>query len=162
METTQGAKSKQQTLRPTGSSSTSSSGTPSAPIFPKAPPRPTPAPLYTTDPATRADAARVPGYAADPLEPQRPARDGEPAWRSAHTSVAADFVEGYYKNSRLHHLATLEDGAARARAGGPGACGGGAGGGVVRKVPAEAGVSMRGAMLGVAFAWKGEGEGAGC
>ena len=30
----------------------------------------------------------------------------DPAWRAAHTSVAPDFIEGYYKNSRLHHLST--------------------------------------------------------
>jgi DNA repair protein REV1 len=30
----------------------------------------------------------------------------DPEWRSAHTSVAPDFIEGFYKNSRLHHLAT--------------------------------------------------------
>ena len=29
-----------------------------------------------------------------------------PEWRAAHTSVASDFIEGYYKNSRLHHLST--------------------------------------------------------
>ena len=28
----------------------------------------------------------------------------DPAWRVAHTSVAPDFIEGYYRNSRLHHL----------------------------------------------------------
>ncbi|KAG6898612.1 hypothetical protein C0993_005696, partial [Termitomyces sp. T159_Od127] len=30
----------------------------------------------------------------------------KPEWRKAHTSVAPDFIEGYYKNSRLHHLST--------------------------------------------------------
>lgn len=29
-----------------------------------------------------------------------------PAWRAAHTSVAPDFIEGYYRNSRLHHLSS--------------------------------------------------------
>lgn len=28
----------------------------------------------------------------------------DPAWRAAHTSVSKDFIDGYYKNSRLHHL----------------------------------------------------------
>ena len=158
METTQGAKSNQQTLRPTGSSATSSSGTPSAAPFPKAPPRPAPAPLYTTDPATRADAARVPGYAADRSNPNAQRAMANPAWRSAHTSVAADFVEGYYKNSRLHHLATwktelrglVQEAQARAEAA-PAS-------GVVRRVPAEAGVSMKGAMLAVRSPGKGKGK----
>ncbi|KAG1736890.1 uncharacterized protein EDB91DRAFT_1329582 [Suillus paluster] len=43
-------------------------------------------PLYVTDPGTREDAARVPG--------------------AAHTSVAPNFIEGFYKNSRLHYLST--------------------------------------------------------
>ncbi|KAG2354609.1 hypothetical protein BDR07DRAFT_1494307 [Suillus spraguei] len=29
-----------------------------------------------------------------------------PEWRAAHTSVAPDFVEGFYKHSRLHYLST--------------------------------------------------------
>ncbi len=85
-----------------------------------------------------------------------------PAWRSAHTSVAADFVEGYYKNSRLHHLATwktelrglVQEAQARAEAA-PAL-------GVVRKVPAEAGGEHEGRDARCAVAWEGEGEGAGC
>lgn len=63
-------------------------------------------PLYTTDPVTRADAARVPGYAADKsnLNAQRVMAD--PEWRKEHTSISSNFIEGYYKNSRLHHLST--------------------------------------------------------
>ncbi|KAL1749014.1 hypothetical protein HDZ31DRAFT_28605 [Schizophyllum fasciatum] len=30
----------------------------------------------------------------------------DPEWRKAHTSAASDFIEGYYRNSRLHHLST--------------------------------------------------------
>lgn len=30
----------------------------------------------------------------------------DPNWRRAHTSAAPDFVEGYYRNSRLHYLST--------------------------------------------------------
>ncbi|KIY51229.1 DNA repair protein [Fistulina hepatica ATCC 64428] len=30
----------------------------------------------------------------------------DPEWRKAHTAVAPDFIEGFYKNSRLHHLST--------------------------------------------------------
>jgi DNA repair protein REV1 len=29
-----------------------------------------------------------------------------PEWRAAHTSVAPDFIEGFYKHSRLHYLST--------------------------------------------------------
>lgn len=28
------------------------------------------------------------------------------AWRNKNTAIAPDFIEGYYKNSRLHHLST--------------------------------------------------------
>lgn len=30
----------------------------------------------------------------------------DPNWRRAHTSAAPDFIEGYYRNSRLHYLST--------------------------------------------------------
>ena len=58
-------------------------------------------PLITPLPAPR-----VPGYAAHESNPiaQRAMANSE--WRSAHTSAAPDFIEGYYKNSRLHHLST--------------------------------------------------------
>ena len=62
--------------------------------------------LYMTDPATKEQAARVPGYAADKSNPMAQRVMANPEWRSAHTSVAPDFIEGFYKNSRLHHLAT--------------------------------------------------------
>jgi DNA repair protein REV1 len=62
--------------------------------------------VYMTDPATKEQAARVPGYAADKSNPTAQRVMANPEWRSAHTSVAPDFIEGYYKNSRLHHLAT--------------------------------------------------------
>jgi len=63
-------------------------------------------PLYTTDPVTKADAARVPGYAADKSNPNAQRVMADPEWRKAHTSISSDFIEGYYKNSRLHHLST--------------------------------------------------------
>ncbi|KAI0657169.1 hypothetical protein C8Q70DRAFT_920218 [Cubamyces menziesii] len=63
-------------------------------------------PLYTTDPASPAEATRVPGYAAFESNPNAERAMQDPAWRAAHTSVAPDFIEGYYKNSRLHHLST--------------------------------------------------------
>ncbi len=61
-------------------------------------------PLYITDLASPEDAARVPGYAAHKSNPNAERAMKDPAWRAAHTSVAPDFIEGYYKNSRLHHL----------------------------------------------------------
>ena len=63
-------------------------------------------PLYVTDPGSPEDAARVPGYAAHKSNPNAERAMKNPAWRAAHTSVAPDFIEGYYKNSRLHHLST--------------------------------------------------------
>ncbi|KAF8162778.1 hypothetical protein B0H34DRAFT_650257 [Crassisporium funariophilum] len=69
-------------------------------------PLPAPDPLYTTDPVNKADAARVPGYAASKSNMNAQRAMANPDWRKAHTSVASDFIEGYYKNSRLHHLST--------------------------------------------------------
>lgn len=63
-------------------------------------------PLYTTDPVSKADAARVPGYAADKSNPNAQRVMANPEWRQAHTSISSDFIDGYYKNSRLHHLST--------------------------------------------------------
>jgi len=62
--------------------------------------------LYMTDPATKEQAARIPGYARDKSNPTAQRVMANPEWRSANTAVAPDFIEGYYKNSRLHHLAT--------------------------------------------------------
>jgi DNA repair protein REV1 len=61
-------------------------------------------PLYTTDPVTTEQASRVPGYAAHVSNPNAERVMANPEWRAAHTSVASDFVESYYRNSRLHHL----------------------------------------------------------
>lgn len=46
------------------------------------------------------------GYA--PSKPAHRAADllQNEAWRASKTAVAPDFIEGYYKNSRLHHLST--------------------------------------------------------
>ena len=67
---------------------------------------PAPDTLYTTDPVTKADAARVPGYAADKSNPNAQRVMANPEWRKANTSISSGFIEGYYKNSRLHHLST--------------------------------------------------------
>lgn len=60
--------------------------------------------LFTTDPVNAADAARVPGYASSTSNVFAQRAMADPNWRKVHTSVAPDFIEGYYKNSRLHHL----------------------------------------------------------
>ncbi|OBZ75554.1 DNA repair protein rev1 [Grifola frondosa] len=57
-------------------------------------------------PASPEDAARIPDYAAHTSNPHAERAMADPAWRAAHTSVAPDFIEDYYKNSRLHHLST--------------------------------------------------------
>ncbi|KIJ63335.1 hypothetical protein HYDPIDRAFT_92853 [Hydnomerulius pinastri MD-312] len=65
-----------------------------------------PRPLYVTDPGTYEEAARVPGYAAHTSNELAERVMANPQWRAAHTSIAPDFIEGFYKNSRLHHLST--------------------------------------------------------
>jgi DNA repair protein REV1 len=62
--------------------------------------------LYTTDSATEAGAQKAPHYAPSSSNPNAKRAMANPDWRKAHTSIAPDFIEGYYKNSRLHHLAT--------------------------------------------------------
>lgn len=62
-------------------------------------------PLYTSDPATFPDAARVPGYAPKTANAHAERLMQNADFRAAHTSAAgADFIDGFYKNSRLHHL----------------------------------------------------------
>ncbi|EGN96299.1 hypothetical protein SERLA73DRAFT_59278 [Serpula lacrymans var. lacrymans S7.3] len=63
-------------------------------------------PLYMTDPGTYEEAARIPGYAAHTSNLMAERVMANPEWRAAHTSIAPDFIEGFYKNSRLHHLST--------------------------------------------------------
>ncbi|KAH7911901.1 hypothetical protein BJ138DRAFT_1125667 [Hygrophoropsis aurantiaca] len=60
--------------------------------------------IYKTDPATYEEASRIPGYAAHKSNPLAQRVMANPEWRAAHTAVAPDFIEGFYKNSRLHHL----------------------------------------------------------
>ena len=48
----------------------------------------------------------MPDYATDKSNVAAQRAMADPAWRAAHTSVAPDFIEGYYRNSRLHHLST--------------------------------------------------------
>ena len=57
----------------------------------------------TTNPVT-GNKDTFPGYAAHESNPNAARAIVNPEWRAAHTSAAPDFVDGYYKNSRLHHL----------------------------------------------------------
>jgi DNA repair protein REV1 len=71
----------------------------------KSPP-PQAGPSHAKPSTTPLPAARVPRYAAHESNPIAQRAMANPDWRSAHTSAAPDFIEGYYKNSRLHHLST--------------------------------------------------------
>ena len=57
------------------------------------------------DPVTE-EKGNFPSYAAHKSNPNATRAIENPEWRAAHTSAAPDFVDGYYKNSRLHHLST--------------------------------------------------------
>ncbi|KAF8126591.1 hypothetical protein EV363DRAFT_1348030 [Boletus edulis] len=61
---------------------------------------------HLTDPGSEEDTARVPEYAARRSNEMAERVMANPQWRAAHTSMAPDFIEGFYKNSRLHHLST--------------------------------------------------------
>lgn len=122
-------------------------------------------PLYTTDPRTKADAARVPGYAAFKSNPNAQRAMAKPEWRKANTSVSSEFMEGYYKNSRLHHLSTwkselknlVQEAQARAESGPIS----GHVGKIATEGHASGGVSMRGAELilrSPTSKWKGKGK----
>ncbi|KZS98859.1 DNA repair protein [Sistotremastrum niveocremeum HHB9708] len=63
-------------------------------------------PLYTTDAATKEAADRIPSYAAHKSNPHAERAMKSSEWRAAHTSVSDNFIDGFYKNSRLHHLST--------------------------------------------------------
>ncbi|KAI3613187.1 dna polymerase iv [Moniliophthora roreri] len=113
-ESTQGKKSLQQGLP---STFTQTASKPSAPTLlknaeasssklPPSPSKSTINPIYTTDPKNLQEALRVPHYAAHKSNPIAERVMNNPEWRKAHTSVAPDFIDGFYKNSRLHHLST--------------------------------------------------------
>jgi len=57
------------------------------------------------DPASE-EKDSFPSYAAHKSNPNAARAIENPEWRAAHTSAAPDFIDGYYKNSRLHHLST--------------------------------------------------------
>jgi DNA repair protein REV1 len=180
IESTQGAKTGQMSLvgqpsEPGAALSTefNQSGTVSAPgpskalsaVLQSKKPEHVQDPLCTTDPSTNADAARVPGYAAFKSNPNAQRAMAKPEWRKAHTSVSSDFMDGYYKNSRLHHLSTwkselkslVQEAQVRAESGPIS--------GHVGKIATEGhtsrGVSMRGAELilrSPTSKWKGKGR----
>ncbi|TFK45623.1 DNA repair protein [Heliocybe sulcata] len=79
---------------------------PQSPSKPKTPSKSSPRAHYSTDPATLAEAKTIPGYSAFKSNEHAQRGMADPAWRAAHTAVAPDFIEGFYKNSRLHHLST--------------------------------------------------------
>ncbi|VDC00972.1 unnamed protein product [Peniophora sp. CBMAI 1063] len=75
---------------------------PMAPI----PRRPFPRiPVLGVKPGPSTRTKEPPVYAKGPNEHAARAMQ-DPAWRAAHTSVAPGFIEGYYRNSRLHYLST--------------------------------------------------------
>ena len=63
-------------------------------------------PLYVPEPSIDSDVRSVLGYASATSNPNAQMVMSNPDWRKAHTSIAPDFIEGYYKHSRLHHLST--------------------------------------------------------
>jgi len=63
-------------------------------------------PLYGTDPAKKEETSRIASYAAHSSNPFAKKNMEDPHWRAENTAVAPGFIEGYYKNSRLHHLST--------------------------------------------------------
>lgn len=63
-------------------------------------------PLYGTDPAKIEEASRIPSYAMHTSNVVASRKMDDPKWRAEHTAIAPGFIEGYYRNSRLHHLST--------------------------------------------------------
>jgi len=121
---------------------------------------PAPDPLYVADPKPKGEAKAIPSYAADISNPNARRAMANPDWRKAHTSVSADFIEGYYKNSRLHYLSTwkaelkdlVQQAQERAES---------SEGGHIGKIPGESGISMRSANLVAPKSperWKGKGK----
>ncbi|KAG5641801.1 hypothetical protein DXG03_004167 [Asterophora parasitica] len=121
-------------------------------------------------PSRGANPAPHPEYAAHTSNPLATRVMANPEWRKANTSVAPDFIEGFYKNSRLHHLSTwkaelknlVQEAQERAEAVGAAELVGRVESEVV-SVPVEemAGVSMRGAELVVKSLGKSSGAGMG-
>lgn len=67
-------------------------------------------PLHTSDPVSLADAARVPHYSPYQSNEHASRLMQDADFRAGHTSAAGgDFIEGFYRNSRLHHLSTWKE-----------------------------------------------------
>ncbi|KAG5650978.1 hypothetical protein H0H81_010325 [Sphagnurus paluster] len=145
-----------------------SRGPESAPVQPVTVTVPAPAPVPR--PQAAALPKVVPKYAAHTSNAHAARAMANPEWRKAHTSAAPEFIEGYYKNSRLHHLSAwkaelkhlVQEAQERAEAT--------AAGQLVGKIQSEelgkgasetAGVSMRGAELVMKSPGKGKGKGKG-
>ncbi|EJD01689.1 DNA/RNA polymerase [Fomitiporia mediterranea MF3/22] len=66
-----------------------------------------PKPLHSTDPVSLRDAALVPGYAPFKANEHAERLMQNEDFRATRTSAAgADFIDSFYKNSRLHYLST--------------------------------------------------------
>jgi DNA repair protein REV1 len=59
-----------------------------------------------SSPVSPLSSPEIPHYAAHDSNPNAQRAMANPSWRATHTSMAPDFIEGYYKNSRLHYLST--------------------------------------------------------
>ena len=62
--------------------------------------------IPVTNNPTTGGKGTLPSYAAHESNPNAARVIENPEWRTAHTSAAPDFIDGYYKHSRLHHLST--------------------------------------------------------
>ncbi|EJU05804.1 DNA repair protein [Dacryopinax primogenitus] len=61
----------------------------------------------STDPVTHEAAAHIPAHASFKSNPNAARLMQNPRWAAKHTSAkGAEFIEGFYKQSRLHHLST--------------------------------------------------------
>ncbi|KAG6902660.1 hypothetical protein C0995_013352 [Termitomyces sp. Mi166 len=112
----------------------------------------------------------APSYAGHKSNPLAERVMANPEWRNAHTSVAPDFIEGYYKNSRLHYLSTwkaelknlVQEAQERAETAGAAELVGRIDSELSKsKEPVGDGVSMRGAELVMKPHDKGKGKGKG-
>lgn len=78
--------------------------TPSPPAEVQGPMTPSKPHTNPIDPVTLEQPSGVPSYAFHKSNVHAQQAMADPAWRAAHTSAAPDFIGGYYRNSRLHHL----------------------------------------------------------
>ncbi|KAI0034990.1 hypothetical protein K488DRAFT_44193 [Vararia minispora EC-137] len=133
---------------------------------PARPTTPPPAPLgipHTTSPPSPTH----PGPAYAPPGPNAAAARAmaAPGWRAAHTAAAPDFLAGYYRHSRLHHLSTwktelralVSEAGERAERGDVPGSGGAGESGDKDQGENGAGLSMRGAQLALKGPLKGKG-----